>query len=487
MMPVVAAVLAATLAAAAFPAGASARVGARPAAALALQVGVFADFNGDGPTDLAVGAPMEDFGSTGDAGAVSVFLGTATGTGLSGVGQTLVQDNPEAGDRFGAALAVGDFNGDPFDDLVVGAPREDVGATVDAGAVNVLFGSPAGLTTGQTLLQDNPETGDQFGAALTVGFIDVGEIDLVVGAPGEDVGATVDAGVANLFSNTTGVLPSVSGPALLQDNPEAGDRFGAALTAGRFDVDGFDDLVVGAPGENVGASVGAGAANLFSNPAGVLPGVSGPALLQDNPEAGDQFGTALAHAFFTSDGFDDLVVGGPGEDVGATTDAGAVNFFANTASGLPGVSGPALLQDNPEAGDQFGTALVAAGLGGGSETDLAVGAPGENVGSTVDAGAANLLINANGVLPSVSGPALLQDNPEAGDRFGAALTAKVLGGDGFFDLVVGAPGENVGATVDAGAANVISNSGGVLPTVSGQTLLQGGVETGDQFGAALDV
>ena len=423
MMPVVAAVLAATLAAAAFPAGASARVGARPAAALALQVGVFADFNGDGPTDLAVGAPMEDFGSTGDAGAVSVFFGTATGTGLSGVGQTLVQDNPEAGDRFGAALAVGDFNGDPFDDLVVGAPREDVGATVDAGAVNVLFGSPAGLTTGQTLLQDNPETGDQFGAALTVGFIDVGEIDLVVGAPGEDVGASVDAGVANLFSNTTGVLPSVSGPALLQDNPEAGDRFGAALTAGRFDVDGFDDLVVGAPGENVGASV----------------------------------------------------------------DAGAVNFFANTASGLPGVSGPALLQDNPEAGDQFGAALVAAGLGGGSETDLAVGAPGENVGATVDAGAANLLINANGVLPSVSGPALLQDNPETGDRFGAALTAKVLGGDGFFDLVVGAPGENVGATVDAGAANVISNSGGVLPTVSGQTLLQGGVETGDQFGAALDV
>jgi hypothetical protein len=155
----------------------------------------------------------------------------------------------------------------------------------------------------------------------------------------------------------------------------------------------------------------------------VLPGISGSALLQDNPEAGDRFGAALGHAFFTSDGFDDLVVGVPGEDVGATTDAGAVNFFANTASALPGVSGPALLQDNPEAGDQFG----------------------------------------------------------------AALTAKVLGGDGFFDLVVGAPGENVGATVDAGAANVFSSSGGVLPTVSSQTLLQANVETGDQFGTALDV
>jgi len=52
---------------------------------------------------------------------------------------------------------------------------------------------------------------------------------------------------------------------------------------------------------------------------------------------------------------------------------------------------------------------------------------------------------------------------------------------------VGAPGENVGATVDAGAANVLSNTAGALPTVSSQTLLQANVETGDQFGAALDI
>jgi hypothetical protein len=97
-------------------------------------VGIFADFNGDGPTDLAVGAPGENFGATAGAGAVSVFFGTVTGTGLPGISsQTLVQDNPETGDQFGAALAVGDFNGDPFDDLAVGTPREDVGATVDPG------------------------------------------------------------------------------------------------------------------------------------------------------------------------------------------------------------------------------------------------------------------------------------------------------------------------------------------------------------------
>jgi hypothetical protein len=355
---VIVVVLAASLTVGAFPAGAQPRTGARPDAPQNLQqLGTFADFNNDGLTDLAVGAPGENVGATADAGAVSVFLGTGTGTGLPNASQTLVQDNPEAGDQFGAALAVGDFNEDSFEDLAVGTPGEDVGTTVDAGAVNVLFGSAAGLTTSQTLLQDNSETGDQFGAALTVAPFnnDVFD-DLVVGAPGEDVGAIADAGAANLFSNSTGVLPGVSGGALLQDNPEAGDQFGAALTVGRF-VGGNVDLVVGAPGEDVGATADAGAANRFANTSGGLPSVTSQTLLQDNPEAGDQFGATLAVGDFNVDPLDDLVVGAPGENVGATVDAGAANVLSNTAGALPTVSSQTLLQANVETGDQFGAAL----------------------------------------------------------------------------------------------------------------------------------
>jgi hypothetical protein len=78
--------------------------GTPAAAVLALQqFGEDADCNGDGVTDLAVGAPGDDVGAAGDAGAVSVFFGVADGTGTS---QTVVWDNPEAGDRFGAALDV---------------------------------------------------------------------------------------------------------------------------------------------------------------------------------------------------------------------------------------------------------------------------------------------------------------------------------------------------------------------------------------------
>ena len=464
------------------PAGAQSRSGAKPDAEQR-SFADFADFNGDSFTDLAVGAPGENVGSTVDAGAVNVFYGTASG--LSSTSQVLLQGNPEAGDHFGTAITVGFFNGDSFADLAVGAPDENVGAIVDAGAASVFLGSAGGLSaTSQTLVQDNPEAGDRFGAALAAETVSADAFtELAVGAPGENVGSTVDAGAVNVFYDTTGVLPASGSQVLLQDNPEAGDQLGAAVLANFVNPGGFADLVVGAPGENVGATVDAGAANLFASTTPVLPTRSTQTLLQDNVEAGDRFGAALTMGPF-GNFFDDLVVGAPGENVGGIVDAGAANFFPNPAGTLPSTSTQTFLQDNPETGDQFGAALVA-GQFTSDFAELVGGAPGENVGATVDAGAANLFANPAGTLPSTSTQTLLQDNPEPGDHFGAALTGVFF--FPFLDLVVGAPGENVGSTVDAGTANVFNHSTRPLPGTSNQTLLQAGVEPGDHFGAALDV
>src|SRR5439155_22426000 len=88
-----------------------------------------------------------------------------------------ILDIAEAGDNFGAALAAGDFNGDSFDDLAIGVPREDVGTKVDAGAVCVIYGSALGLTSmGNQLwtqnssgIADSAESHDAFGSSLAVG------------------------------------------------------------------------------------------------------------------------------------------------------------------------------------------------------------------------------------------------------------------------------------------------------------------------------
>src|SRR5439155_18894373 len=121
------------------------------------------DFNGDGFSDLAIGAPFEDVGRLANAGAVNVLYGALRGLHANGIGgpddqfwfqgHDGVDDHPEAGDHFGWSLASGDFNGDGYSDLAIGVPHEDVrlesnhGIVVDAGAVNVLYGSPTGLQT----------------------------------------------------------------------------------------------------------------------------------------------------------------------------------------------------------------------------------------------------------------------------------------------------------------------------------------------------
>jgi hypothetical protein len=497
--------------------------------AAAAAVSIEADFDNDGFADLAVGVPREGVDTAELAGAVNILEGSANG--LTGAGsQLLVQggggipDTAEPFDFFGNALAAGDFNNDTFIDLAIGAPGEDLATIPNAGAVTVLYGSASGLsaTGSQFFSQDTPgvlgaaEAEDGFGTALGVGdFNNDSLADLAIGVPSEGVGAASQAGAVNVLYGAASGLTATGNQQWLQGSggtggvAEVGDQFGFALTSGDFNNDTFADLAIGAPFEDVGTTFDAGAINVLYGSAARLTATGNQQWLQGSggvigvAEASDFFGAALAAGDFNNDGFADLAVGAPFEDVGTTLDAGAINVLYGSANRLSATGNQQWLQGSggtigvAEDGDSFGFALATEDFNNNGFDDLAIGAIGEAVGAIADAGSVNVLygsatrLTATGNQQFFQGSGGLVGTAEEGDFVGAALSTGDYDNDSFADLAIGAPFEDIGTLLDAGAINTIYGSASGLSATDAQQFFQGngGVagtpEEGDAFGSAL--
>jgi hypothetical protein len=492
---------------------------------------VSADFNGDRFADLAVGVPGESQADgVAAAGAVSVIYGSVTGLTSAGnqlwsQNSTDILDAPQTDDEFGFAVRPGDFNGDGFADLAIGVPYEDT-EKEDSGAVNVLYGSSAGLSAvgNQFWTRDSDgingkERQDaEFGRTLASGdFNRDGFADLAVGVPFHDVdNKIVDAGSVTIVYGSASGLTSEGNQALNQDSDgirnsaEAGDQFSFALATGDFDHDGFDDLAAGVPGED--GSPGpkdSGAVNVIFGSAAGLTGDGDEYWTQDSDsikeqrDPGDLFGYSLSAGDLDADGFWDLAVGVPFEDLGSDLDAGYVNVLYGSTGGLTSTGDQGWSQDSDgissgsETGDEFGFALADGNFDANQFEDLAVGSPGEDDSEgTEDVGAAHVLFGSTSGLSSDGSQFWTQrsegveDQNETGDGFAFSVFSANFGAGPEDDLALGVAFEDLAGGVDAGAVSVFYGSPSGPSADNDQFWtqdsdgIQDTVEPGDRLGRA---
>jgi hypothetical protein len=403
------------------------------------------DVNGDGCADIVVGAIQEDPGqSPYNSGRAYVFDGQ-TGTLL----HMLVSPNEETGGYFGKAVSgSGDVNGDGYDDVVVGAHGEDTGSSTSwTGRAYVFDGQTGNLLN--SLLSPNEEEYGYFGISVS-GAGDVngdGYDDVVVGASGEDPGSSPRAaGRAYVFDGQTGDPLHT----LISPNEEVDGYFGRSVSgSGDVNGDGYDDVVVGADAEGPGSSPPfAGRAYVFDGQGGILLRT----LVSPNEEFHGHFGGSVSDAGdVNGDGYDDVVVGAHGEDTGSSTSwvGRAYVFDGETGNPLHTLASP-----NEESDGCFGISVSSAGdVNGDGYDDVVVGARWENPGtSPEDAGRAYVFDGLTGSLLHT----LVSPNEESNGNFGDSVSGSGdVNGDGHDDVVIGAYREDPGSSPeDAGRAYV---------------------------------
>lgn len=330
-------------------------------------LGSAGDVNGDGFDDVIIGAYRYN-NEQPEEGAAFVYYGSSQGLSLTP--DWKVESNLKDTQLGYAVGGAGDVNGDGYDDVVVGARMFTRGHERE-GAIYLYYGSPAGLSNSAAWSFESNQVGAMLGH--TVGIAgDVngdGYDDVFAGAPYFDYG-DVDEGRIFVFLGSAIGLKAI--PDWVAEGDQAGAWFGSAASrAGDVNADGYDDLIVGAWSYDR-EQVDEGAAFVYlGSPTGLNPS---PAWSVDGNQSGEGFGIAVGTVGDTDqDGFDEVAVGAHLYSLDQPNE-GAVFVYRGSPTG------PSKIANWWAGGNKnetwFGYSMGAAGdVNGDGCDDLVVGAP----------------------------------------------------------------------------------------------------------------
>ncbi len=416
---------------------------------LGFSVATAGDVNGDGYSDLLVGVPGWDNGQNGE-GAAFTYLGAPTGP--AGQPSWIVESNQDDA-AFGSAVATaGDVNGDGYSDVVVGAYLYDNGQ-VDEGRAFVYHGSPAGLGAAPAWTAESNQAAAAFGVSVA-GAGDVngdGYSDVVVGANLHDNGQA-DEGRASVYHGSPAGLGVAA--AWTGESNQAGAAFGVSVAgAGDVNGDGYSDVVVGANLFDNG-QIDEGRAFLHHGSAAGLATVQ--TWTAESNQTGAEFGAAVGGAGdVNADGFSDVIAGAHLFDNGEV-DEGRTFAYLGSATGLAAAA--AWTAEPNQAAANFGIAVAAADVNGDGCSDVVVGA---DLYDTINSNQGRAFAyhgSAAGIsaAPDWITPSFLGNSPNS--LIGHAVAnAGDVNGDGFPDVVVGAPGFSSPETAEGRALLFFGN------------------------------
>ncbi len=417
------------------------------------------DVNGDGYSDVIVGAYMFDNGQINE-GRAFVYHGSSSGLSIT-VNWTAESDQADA--WFGYSVsAAGDVNGDGYSDIIIGAYLYDNGQT-DEGRVYVYHGSSSGLSASANWTAESDQSNAWFGYSVsTAGDVNGdGYSDVIVGARYYSNGQTNEGRVYVYYGSSSGLSTIANWTA---ESDQAGAQFGNSVsTAGDVNEDGYSDVIVGAFLYNNG-QVGEGMAFVYH---GSSSGLSASARwTAESDQASARFGYSVCTAGdVNGDGYSDVIIGAPFYYNSHWTEGKAYVYFGSLRGLSKSANWTAESVENYYT--RFGWSVSTAGdVNGDGYSDVIIGAPFYTNGQTQEGRAYVYHGSASGLSATANWTA---ESDQVNAVFGISVsTAGDVNGDGYSDVIVGAYYYDNSET-DEGRAFVYHGSASGLSTSANWT------------------